>query len=59
MCAAFVKHGFGYTSVRCVSATLEGRVGTVKLKGSFVRAAIPGGLPADRRNVAARVVPLF
>jgi hypothetical protein len=39
MCADFVRHGVGYPTVRCISATLEGRSDTATLNDSFVRAA--------------------
>ena len=45
MCAALVRLGVDYTSVRCISATFEGRPNTAKLNGSFLGAAVSRGCP--------------
>jgi len=40
-----VRHASEYTIVRCIGATLEGRVAVATLSGSSVRLAISRGCP--------------
>jgi Reverse transcriptase (RNA-dependent DNA polymerase). len=39
-CAALFRHGFGYTIVRWIRATLKARLVTATLNGSFMTAAV-------------------
>jgi len=45
MCVALAKRGVNYTIVWWISATLEGRLATATLGGSFKRAEVSRGCP--------------
>jgi len=45
MCAALVRHGVGYNTVWWIRPTMEGRLATATLNGSFIMAVVSRGCP--------------
>jgi len=53
MCAALVSHRVDHTIVRCIRATLEGRLSAATLNGFSLRITVSSGCPPGGGGVVA------